>query len=88
VPRVRRHRGALQPRPIEASSPGRADLNLIDYDRLQLRVPESVADLPAGATVCQRTDGYVATVVAARPSRGQDTVPGGRLVHGPQVAGA
>jgi N-acyl-D-aspartate/D-glutamate deacylase len=39
------------------------DLNLIDLDRLQLRRPEMVSDLPGGARrLLQRADGYVATV--------------------------
>jgi N-acyl-D-aspartate/D-glutamate deacylase len=40
-----------------------ADVNVIDYDGLQLSPPEVVADLPAGGTrVIQRASGYVATV--------------------------
>ena len=47
-------------------APGkRADVNLIDFDRLALRYPERVTDLPAGAgRLVQRSDGYVATLVA------------------------
>lgn len=47
-------------------APGmRADVNLIDFDRLALRYPERVSDLPAGAgRLVQRSDGYVATLVA------------------------
>lgn len=45
----------------------KADLNLIDLDRLQLRLPEMAFDLPAGARrLLQRADGYVATLVAGR----------------------
>jgi len=46
-------------------APGmRADLNLIDFDRLALRAPEVVDDLPTNATrLIQRADGYVATLV-------------------------
>src|SRR5438067_2276365 len=46
--------------------PGKkGDVNLIDFDRLQLHRPESVADLPGGATrLIQRADGYVATINA------------------------
>ena len=45
-------------------APGRVgDLNLIDLDRLQLRRPEMVNDLPGDARrFVQRADGYVATV--------------------------
>ena len=47
-------------------APGKkADLNVVDLERLQLRAPEVVADLPTGASrVIQRADGYVATMVA------------------------
>ena len=53
----------------------RADLNLIDLDALRLRYPERVTDLPGGAgRLVQRTDGYVATLVA-----GEAVVEGGAL---------
>ena len=43
----------------------KADLNLIDLDRLQVRLPEVVDDLPTGASrIVQRADGYVATIVS------------------------
>jgi len=43
----------------------KADLNVIDFDRLNLRMPEVVADLPTGARrVLQRADGYLATIVS------------------------
>ena len=46
----------------------RADLNVIDHDRLRLRRPELVADLPAGGKrLLQRADGYRATLVAGKP---------------------
>src|SRR6185503_9225254 len=39
----------------------KADLNLIDLERLQLRLPEMAFDLPTGARrLVQRADGYVA----------------------------
>ena len=39
------------------------DLNVIDLERLQLRRPERIEDLPGGAgRLVQRADGYVATV--------------------------
>jgi len=39
------------------------DLNIIDLERLQLRRPERVTDLPGGAgRLIQRSDGYVATI--------------------------
>jgi N-acyl-D-amino-acid deacylase len=40
----------------------RADINLIDMDRLSLRRPEIIVDLPAGGRrLMQRAEGYVAT---------------------------
>jgi N-acyl-D-amino-acid deacylase len=47
-------------------APGlRADVNLIDFDRLKLYQPELVNDLPAGGRrFVQRVDGYEATFVA------------------------
>ena len=42
-----------------------ADVNVIDFDRLQARAPEIVHDLPAGgARLEQRADGFVATARA------------------------
>jgi N-acyl-D-aspartate/D-glutamate deacylase len=52
-----------------------ADLNLIDLDRLRLRPPHLVADLPAGGTrLLQEADGYVATI-----KRGEVIAEEGRL---------
>jgi N-acyl-D-aspartate/D-glutamate deacylase len=50
-------------------APGlRADLNLIDFDRLRLRQPEIAHDLPAGGRrLVQRVGGYRATLVADTP---------------------
>ena len=47
-------------------APGmKADLNLIDFDRLQLHPPEMVFDLPAnGRRFVQRADGYKFTIVS------------------------
>jgi N-acyl-D-aspartate/D-glutamate deacylase len=54
--------------------PGRkGDVNVIDFERLQLHRPQLVADLPAGASrLIQHADGYVATVNA-----GEVTFEGG-----------
>ena len=58
-------------------APGmKGDVNLIDFDRLQLHRPELVSDLPGGASrLIQRSDGYVATVNrgAVTFDRGEDT---------------
>jgi N-acyl-D-aspartate/D-glutamate deacylase len=67
-------------------APGKkADLNVVDLDRLRLRVPEVVADLPTGASrVIQRADGYVATIVSGEvvAREGEDTgARPGRLVR-------
>jgi N-acyl-D-aspartate/D-glutamate deacylase len=54
----------------------RADLNVIDFDRLQLSSPRAVPDLPAGGVrLLQDATGYDATVVAGQVTRrhGQDT---------------
>ncbi|HEY8615139.1 N-acyl-D-amino-acid deacylase family protein [Phenylobacterium sp.] len=70
----------------------RADLNVIDYDRLKLRAPEVAYDLPAGGRrLIQRADGYTATIVAGEVTYrdGQPTgaLPG-RLLRGSQSAPA
>ena len=63
----------------------KADINVIDFSRLQLRHPELVADLPAGGErLIQRAEGYIATLVAGEviASQGQITsARPGRLVR-------
>jgi N-acyl-D-aspartate/D-glutamate deacylase len=58
-------------------APGmKGDVNLIDFDRLQLHRPELVSDLPGGASrLIQRSDGYEATINAGEVTmeRGEDT---------------
>ncbi len=68
-------------------SPGyKGDLNVIDFENLNLQLPEMVFDLPGGARrLVQRADGYVATVVSGEVTieRGEDTgARPGRLVRG------
>ena len=63
----------------------RADVNIIDFDNLNVRLPEIVNDLPAGgARLQQRADGYQMTIVKGEPTyiEGQatDALPG-RLVR-------
>jgi len=55
-------------------APGlKADVNVIDFERLRLRPPEIVHDLPSGgARLDQRAEGYLATVVS-----GEVTYEGG-----------
>lgn len=49
-------------------TPGlRADVNIIDHDRLRIHAPHLVHDLPAGGKrLVQGVDGYVATLVAGQ----------------------
>jgi N-acyl-D-aspartate/D-glutamate deacylase len=58
-------------------APGlRADVNLIDFDRLQVQKPELVHDMPAqGRRFVQRVDGYETTICAGSPifERGEHT---------------
>jgi len=70
-------------------APGlRADVNLIDFDRLQVQKPEIVHDMPAnGRRFIQRVDGYETTICAGAPifERGEHTgaLPG-KLVRAGQ----
>jgi N-acyl-D-aspartate/D-glutamate deacylase len=68
-------------------APGlRADLNVIDFDRLTLTPPVMAYDLPAGGRrLLQRARGYVATMVAGTIVSEHDEPTGalpGRLVRG------
>jgi N-acyl-D-amino-acid deacylase len=58
-------------------APGlRADVNLIDFDRLRVQKPELVHDMPAsGRRFIQKVDGYRATLVNGQPifENGQHT---------------
>jgi N-acyl-D-aspartate/D-glutamate deacylase len=70
-------------------APGmKADINLIEFDRLRLHPPEMVFDLPAnGRRFVQRADGYKYTVVDGEVTF-QDGAPTGampgKVVRGPQ----
>ncbi len=68
----------------------RADINVIDFDRLKLEVPEMVYDLPAGGRrVMQRAKGYAAVVVNGEVTIRDDQATGalpGRLIRGQQAA--
>ena len=63
----------------------KADMNVIDLDRLNLHRPEIVADLPAGGRrLLQKADGYVATVVSGTITYREGEFTGalpGRLVR-------
>jgi N-acyl-D-aspartate/D-glutamate deacylase len=67
----------------------RADLNVIDMDRLQVHAPVMADDLPAGGRrLLQRASGYVATIVAGVPTYRDGEATGalpGQLVRGPQA---
>ncbi len=71
-------------------APGmKADLNVIDFDRLSLAAPTMNYDLPAGGKrLLQRATGYAATIVSGqvtyREGNATAALPG-KLVRGPQV---
>ncbi|HMV67005.1 MAG TPA: amidohydrolase family protein [Myxococcota bacterium] len=72
-------------------APGmRADVNVIDFDRLGFGRVHMAWDLPAGGRrLVQRATGYRLTLVAGVPTRVDDEATGatpGRLVRGPQAA--
>ncbi len=68
----------------------KADLNVIDYDRLSMSPPLVHYDLPEGGRrLVQSTTGYDATIVSGVVSRREDEATGalpGRLVRGVQTA--
>jgi N-acyl-D-aspartate/D-glutamate deacylase len=72
-------------------APGyKADLNVVDLDRLRLHAPEVARDLPSGGRrLVQRADGYSATIISGtvvhRGGVPTGSLPG-RLVRGPQAA--
>ncbi|HWX75315.1 MAG TPA: amidohydrolase family protein, partial [Solirubrobacteraceae bacterium] len=72
-------------------APGyRADVNVIDFERLRARRPEIRHDLPAGGKrLVQAADGYVATIAAGAVTYEHGEAAGplpGRLVRGQQAA--
>ena len=70
----------------------KADLNVIDYDRLSLHSPQVVYDLPSGGRrVIQKAAGYEATIVSGVPVYREGEATGalpGRLVRGAQATPA
>ncbi len=68
----------------------RADLNVVDYDRLTLLAPEIVHNLPAGGRrLMQRARGYIATIVAGQVTYRDGEPTGalpGRLLRGARRA--
>ena len=68
-------------------APGmKADLNIIDYDRLKAFAPEVRYDLPAGGRrLVQRTEGYAATILSGAIVHRDGVTTGalpGRLIRG------
>ena len=68
----------------------KADVNVIDYDRLSMSTPRVHYDLPEGGRrLVQSTTGYDATIVSGVIARRADQATGalpGRLVRGVQAA--
>jgi N-acyl-D-aspartate/D-glutamate deacylase len=68
----------------------KADVNVIDFDRLQLHPPEMVYDLPAsGRRFVQKVDGYRYTIMSGEVSyeNGQHTgAMMGKVIRGPQAS--
>jgi N-acyl-D-aspartate/D-glutamate deacylase len=72
-------------------APGfKADLNIIDFERLNAHSPTVEYDLPAGGRrLVQRASGYVATIVAGVVAFREGVPTGelnGRLIRGAQPA--
>ena len=72
-------------------APGmKADVNIIDFDKLSIRAPEMVFDLPAqGRRLIQKADGYRATIVSGVVTFENGEATGempGKLIRGPQEA--
>jgi N-acyl-D-aspartate/D-glutamate deacylase len=67
----------------------KGDLNIIDFDRLQVQAPKMAFDLPAGGKrLLQGANGYDATIVSGQVAyrNGEATdVLAGKLVRGPQA---
>ena len=68
----------------------RADLNVIDFDRLAVQVPRLVGDFPSGAQrFIQDARGYVMTMVNGVVTRRDDKDTGarpGRVIRNPLSA--
>jgi N-acyl-D-aspartate/D-glutamate deacylase len=73
-------------------APGmKADINIIDFDKLRVERPVMAFDLPAGGKrLLQRATGYTATIVSGVPVYREGEATGalpGQLVRGPQPVG-
>ena len=70
----------------------KADINIIDFDKLTIHPPEMVYDLPASARrLVQKVDGYRYTLfsgeIIRQDSKDTGAMPG-KLVRGPQPQSA
>ncbi|WND01614.1 amidohydrolase family protein [Temperatibacter marinus] len=69
----------------------KADINIIDYDKLRIKRPTMVTDLPAGGKrLMQKAEGMTATLVAGKVILKDGCLTGelpGRLVRGGQLKG-
>jgi N-acyl-D-aspartate/D-glutamate deacylase len=67
----------------------KADLNVIDFDKLHLHAPDIAHDLPLGGRrLIQKADGYAATIVSGTVVSRDGTPTGalpGRLIRGQQA---
>ena len=67
----------------------KADLNVIDYDKIRLHDPEMVFDLPSGGKrLIQKADGYIATICGGVVTYENGVHTGqmpGRLIRGGQT---
>jgi N-acyl-D-aspartate/D-glutamate deacylase len=70
----------------------RADVNVIDFDRLHLKPPEMRYDLPTGAKrLYQEAEGYIATICAGQPIYRDGEATGalpGKVIRGSKAAPA
>jgi N-acyl-D-aspartate/D-glutamate deacylase len=68
----------------------KADLNIIDFETLQLDRPEIIFDLPAGGRrMFQGAQGYVATIVSGEVIMENGVYTGavpGKLIRGSQAS--
>lgn len=70
----------------------KADINVVDFERLHLHAPHATYDLPAGGRrLSQKADGYEATIVSGKVTYRNGAATGelpGRLVRGARQAPA
>lgn len=68
----------------------KADINVIDFDRLRLHPPQPVHDLPGGGRrLMQKSEGYAATIVSGRVTYREGVSTGerpGRLIRNRSTA--